>query len=143
MNQKVTAGDKLQKDNRRSFCKKASCAVVTIMASSGILANFSNNKFDFDIPKIQQSDNMPNTIKAKVISQTGTCGLGHALGDEIIFKEDGVEGKICIHALYSFLPKVFAMMYDANFPWLDNPDVSTSACPDAKNPVVFEISRNQ
>lgn len=143
MNRKVSNGDELQKDNRRTFCKKASCAAISIMASSGILANFSDSIFSFDIPIIQQVNDMPNTIKAKVISQTGTCGLGHAVGDEIIFKEDGVEGKICIHALYSFLPKVFAMMYDANFPWLDNPDVSTSACPDAKNPVVFEISRNQ
>lgn len=84
---------------------------------------------------------MANTVVAKVISQKGTCGLGHKPGDEIIFTEDGVKGKICIHALYSFLPKVFAMMYDSQFPWLEDPDVSTSACPDAYNPVVFEISR--
>ncbi|MGB9441251.1 MAG: hypothetical protein WCB15_25145 [Desulfobacterales bacterium] len=45
-------------------------------------------------------------------------------------------------ALYSFLPKVFAMRYGADFPWLKkNKDVSTHACPDAYNPVVFEIRR--
>jgi uncharacterized repeat protein (TIGR04076 family) len=49
---------------------------------------------------------------------------------------------ICMSALYSFMPKVFALHYGADFPWLkDNKDVSTHACPDANNPVVFEIRR--
>jgi len=86
---------------------------------------------------------MANIVRAKVISQKGSCGIGHKVGDEIVFTEDGVQGKICIHALYSFLPKVFAMMHDSQFPWLEDPDVSTSACPDAYNPVVFEISRKK
>ena len=33
------------------------------------------------------------------------------------------------------------MRYGANFPWLDDKDVTTHACPDAYNPVVFEIRR--
>jgi uncharacterized repeat protein (TIGR04076 family) len=33
------------------------------------------------------------------------------------------------------------MRYDAQFPWLEDPDVATHACPDAWNPVVFEIRR--
>jgi uncharacterized repeat protein (TIGR04076 family) len=39
------------------------------------------------------------------------------------------------------LPKIFAMRYGATFPWLKDPDVATHACPDAWNPVVFEIRR--
>ena len=31
------------------------------------------------------------------------------------------------------------MRYGAEFPWLDDPDVLTHACPDAWNPVIFEI----
>ena len=81
--------------------------------------------------------------QVKVISQKGSCDSGHKVGDIIKITQDGVKGKICIHALYSFLPKVFAMMFDAKFPWLSNPDVSTSACPDGYNPVIFEISRNK
>lgn len=38
------------------------------------------------------------------------------------FTELGAGGKICIHALYSMLPAVFAMMYEARFPWLEDPD---------------------
>ena len=42
----------------------------------------------------------------------------------------------------SFMPKVFALRYGADFPWLkENKDVSSHACPDANNPVVFEIRR--
>jgi len=80
-------------------------------------------------------------IEVKVQSVKGTCGLGHRVGDVIKITEQGVEGKICIHALYSMLPAVFAMMYEARFPWLTDPDRKTHACPDAANPVVFEIAR--
>jgi uncharacterized repeat protein (TIGR04076 family) len=87
---------------------------------------------------------MPKKIKqieAKVISVKGTCGQGHKVGDIVRFTEHGVDGKICIHALYSMLPAVFAMMFEARFPWLQDPDKKTHACPDAAFPVVFEISR--
>ena len=82
-------------------------------------------------------------IVAKVIKQAGKCAAGHKIGDEVSFDGLSVKGKVCIHALYSFLPKVFAMRYGAEFSWLDDPDVSTHACPDAKAPVVFEIRRKR
>jgi len=114
-----------------------------IMASSGVLASFYKGSAPSGDNILKNENIMANIVTAKVISQKGSCGLGHKVGDEIIFTEDGVEGKICIHALYSFLPKVFAMMFDSQFPWLDDPDISTSACPDAYNPVIFEISRKK
>ena len=80
-------------------------------------------------------------VIARVIQQEGHCVAGHCVGDEVVFDGDSVQGMICIHALYSFLPKVFAMRYGAEFPWLEDPDVATHACPDAANPVVFEIRR--
>ncbi len=80
-------------------------------------------------------------IVARVIQQAGHCAAGHRAGDEVVFDGRTVEGKVCIHALYSFLPKVFAMRYGAEFPWLDDPDAASHACPDARNPVVFEIRR--
>ena len=80
-------------------------------------------------------------IVVRVISQGGTCIAGHRVGDTVVFDGQTVEGKVCLHALYSFLPKVFAMRYGAQFSWLKDPDVSTHACPDAFNPVVFEIRR--
>lgn len=81
-------------------------------------------------------------VVAEVISRQGTCNFGHEVGDRVVFDGETIQGRICLHALYSFLPKVFAMRYGADFPWLkENKDVSTHACPDAYNPVIFEIHR--
>ena len=82
-----------------------------------------------------------HTVIARVIRQEGRCAAGHAVGDEVVFDGTSVRGNLCIHALYSILPKVFAMRYGARFPWLDDADVATHACPDAANPVVFEVRR--
>jgi len=80
-------------------------------------------------------------VKIKVVSQKGVCNLNHKCGDEIIVSENGVEGNICIHALYSILPKAFALMYGANFPWVKNGEKPMHVCPDGKNPVLFELER--
>jgi uncharacterized repeat protein (TIGR04076 family) len=79
-------------------------------------------------------------VQVKVIGVKGQCGY-HKVGDAVRLTQTGVEGKVCIHALYSMLPKAFAMMFNAQFPWAQNPDVLTHACPDAVNPVVFELVR--
>lgn len=80
-------------------------------------------------------------IRVKVLSQKGTCSFGHNEGDVVLFDGECVQGRICMSALFSFIPKVYAMRFGAKFPWLENPDVMTHACPDAANPVVFEILR--
>jgi uncharacterized repeat protein (TIGR04076 family) len=80
-------------------------------------------------------------VVAKVISQKGTCSFGHKVGDTVVFDGETVDGRVCFSALYSFIPKVFAMHHGVNFPWLDDKDVIHAACPDAYNPVVFEIRR--
>ena len=80
-------------------------------------------------------------IVARVIRQEGHCIAGHQVGDEVVFDGQTVQGRICISTLCSFLPKVFAMRYGAEFPWQEDPDVATHACPDGVNPVVFEIRR--
>jgi len=81
-------------------------------------------------------------VRAKVLSAKGTCEQKHEPGDVVRFTDRGVDGHICIHALYSMMPKVFAMMFNAEFPWAkDHPDTLTHPCPDAANPVVFELTR--
>jgi len=89
----------------------------------------------------EQGMNDGYKIIAKVISQQGHCAAGHQVGDEVVFDGLTIQGNICIHALYSMLPKVFAMRYNAQFPWAQDPDVATHACPDAYNPLIFEIRR--
>ena len=80
-------------------------------------------------------------VKIRVVSQKGICHLNHKPGDEIIMSENGIDGNICIHALYSLLPKAFAILYGANFPWLKDGENPTHACPDGTNPVIFEFER--
>ncbi|MBD3406078.1 MAG: TIGR04076 family protein [Candidatus Lokiarchaeota archaeon] len=83
----------------------------------------------------------PWSVKIRVIKQKGSCVVGHEVDDEIFITDSGVEGKICISLLYSVLPKVYAMMYNARFPWLQNQCKATHACPDAHNPLVVELTR--
>lgn len=49
--------------------------------------------------------------------------------------------KSAIHALYSILPKAFAIMHGAEFPWIKEGEKITHCCPDAKNPLVFELEK--
>lgn len=133
--------------NRRDFCKTASWTALGILSAntiSGIACKgktADSSRAGDPGSKESEMTNEILAVEAKVLSQKGSCALGHKVGDVVKFTEYGVEGQICIHALYSMLPAVFAMLFDAQFPWLDNPDVKTHACPDARNPVVFEISR--
>ena len=83
----------------------------------------------------------PWDILCRVVKQEGTCAAGHKVGDEVVFTEKGIKGDLCISALYSVLPKVYAMMYNANFPWLHDQCIASHACPDAHNPLTLELMR--
>ncbi len=130
---------------RRNFCKTASFAAAGVFVAArqgeplygemdGI---FSNRR---EIEEVEMAKKI-TSVMVKVKSQKGSCAIGHNVGDIVKITETGIDGKICIHALYSMLPAVFAMMFEARFPWLKDPDTKTHACPDAVNPVVFEITR--
>ncbi len=80
-------------------------------------------------------------VTIKVISQTGHCGRSHYVGEEWLI-EDKSPGGICLSALHSMLPHLNVLRNtDSGFPWSKDPDVCRVACPDAKNPVVFELRR--
>jgi uncharacterized repeat protein (TIGR04076 family) len=80
-------------------------------------------------------------VEVTVKSQKGTCAFGHKVGDKIVFDGKSIRGSICYSALLVLLPKVYAMRYGVEFPWSRSKDVIFNACPDAENPVVFEIRR--
>jgi uncharacterized repeat protein (TIGR04076 family) len=82
-----------------------------------------------------------SVVQVTVRSQKGKCAAGHKVGDKIVFDGKSVIGNICYSALLVLLPKVYAMRYGAEYPWAEDKDVICNACPDAKNPVVFEIRR--
>lgn len=80
-------------------------------------------------------------VEVTVKSQKGTCAFGHKVGDRIVFDGKSIKGDICYSALMVLLPKVYAMLYGAEFPWAEDKNVIYNACPDPENPVVFEIRR--
>lgn len=141
---------------RRQFIKAVPAAVIAAMACPYYAGRAGGEDLAVASPlstpspdslaaeTTAQEEKMEKKIKhieVKVASVKGICGI-HKVGDTARITEQGVEGKICIHALYSLLPAAFAMLYEARFPWLTvNPDKKTHACPDAANPVVFEITR--
>ncbi len=79
-------------------------------------------------------------VVARVISQKGRCGAGHAVGQEWVISGHTPEG-ICLSAFNALFPDVRVLMFGGSLPWSDDPDTATAACPDAANPVVFELKR--
>jgi uncharacterized repeat protein (TIGR04076 family) len=79
-------------------------------------------------------------VKAKVISQKGTCSAGHKVGEEFTI-DDVVPTGMCSWAFQTLFPIVSALKSGGSFPWEKDPDKTTVACPDAESPVVFELTR--
>ncbi len=85
-------------------------------------------------------------IIVKVISKEGNCSAGHEVGDEIVFDWDTqeIDGRICLHALYSVMPKIYALAHGADVAFAVNEEgdrVSMHACPDGDIPVILELKR--
>jgi len=78
-------------------------------------------------------------VVAKVISQKGRCDAGHKVGDEWVLTNKTPEG-ICMGAYHAMYSNAFMLLVGAAMPFGD-PDVATVACPDAANPLVFELRR--
>ena len=79
-------------------------------------------------------------VVARVISKEGTCAAGHEVGQEWVIGGKTPEG-ICLSAFNALYPAARTLMFGGSFPWSDDPDTATAACPDAANPVVFELRR--
>ena len=84
-------------------------------------------------------DAMPDVI-AKVVSQNGTCTAGHRVGDEFIIGQQ-TPPDLCSWAFYTLFPFAQVLQFGGSFPWEQDPNKTTVACPDQANPVVFELRR--
>ena len=92
----------------------------------------------------EESRSAPVRIVVTVRESNG-CRV-HQPGDQIVFEcvNDAcvnVQGTICLGALTSLVPKVYAFHNGAHFRWSEEDDAVLHACPDAKTPVVFEVRR--
>ena len=83
-------------------------------------------------------------VLVKTISQEGHCAADQRVRDEILFDWDTheIQGKIGLHALYSALPKVYALAHGGNVAFAEDDKrnrVARHACPDGYNPVIYEL----
>ena len=82
----------------------------------------------------------PQKVRVRVISQKGTCALEHKVGDQWVIDGKTPEG-ICLSAFDALYPNLRVLRFGGSFPWETDPDLCKVACPDAANPVVFELRR--
>ena len=80
-------------------------------------------------------------VIARVVSQEGTCTAGHKVGDEFIIGQQ-TPPNLCSWAFYSMFPFAEVLQFGGSFPWEGDINKTTVACPDAVNPVVFELRRS-
>jgi uncharacterized repeat protein (TIGR04076 family) len=80
-------------------------------------------------------------IIAKVISQKGKCEAGHKVGDEFIIDPLKTPAGMCPWAFYTVFPFAEPLQFGGAFPWEKDPAKAKVACPDANNPVIFELRR--
>jgi len=78
-------------------------------------------------------------VIAKVVSRKGTCET-HKVGDEFVIGEK-TPPNVCSWAFHSLFPAAQVLLYGGSFPWEQDPNKATIACPDAENAVVFELRR--
>jgi uncharacterized repeat protein (TIGR04076 family) len=83
-------------------------------------------------------------VRVRAVSQEGHCSAGQKVGDEVVFDWDTheIQGRICLHALYSMMPKVYALAHGADVAFAvaeDGSRVARHACPDGYNPVIYEL----
>ncbi len=86
----------------------------------------------------------PTRIRV-VVKEVNGCSV-HEPGDEVVFDcvnptQVKLSGMICMGALTSLMPKVYAFHNNARFHFAKEDDVVIHACPDPKTPVVFEVRR--
>ena len=81
-----------------------------------------------------------HNVTAKVISPEGECSAGCKVGDEFLIGQE-TPAKMCSWAFYALFPFATVLQFGGSFPWEEDKDKTTVACPDAGNPVVFELRR--
>jgi len=89
----------------------------------------------------------PEKVILKVVSVKGTCAAKHCEGQEFDLSQDfmlGMSGDprtICPSAFHAIFPSWRVLRHGGEFPWEEDKDKTTVACPDPINPVVMELRR--
>ena len=74
------------------------------------------------------------------VSQKGSCGAGHKVGDKWIVGGTTPSG-ICNEAYHMLYPNLRNYKFGGILPWTQDQDSTQVCCNDPINPVVFELKR--
>ena len=89
----------------------------------------------------------PEKVILKIVSVKGTCAAGHYVGQEFDLSKDfflGLSGDpraICPSAFHAIFPSWRVLRHGGGYPWEEDRDKTTVACPDPFNPVLMELRR--
>jgi len=89
----------------------------------------------------------PEKVILKIVSVKGTCAAGHYVGQEFDLSKDftlGASGNktaLCPSAFHAVFPSWRVLRHGGEFPWEEDKDMTTIACPDPFNPLVMELRR--
>jgi uncharacterized repeat protein (TIGR04076 family) len=89
----------------------------------------------------------PEKVILKVVSVKGTCAAGHYVSQEFDLSKDFLLGSsgdpraICPSAFHAIFPSWRVLRHGGEFPWEEDRDKTTIACPDPFNPVVMELRK--
>ncbi len=78
-------------------------------------------------------------VKVKVVFVKGICNAGHKVGQEWIVRRHTPRG-LCISAFHSIFHCLYFLARGGKLETVPGSGVLRSACPDAWNQVVFELS---
>jgi len=80
-----------------------------------------------------------NDVKVRVVFVKGICNAGHKVGQEWIVRRHTPTG-LCVSAFHSIFQSLYFLLRDGKLETVPGSGVIMSACPDAWNQVVFELS---
>jgi uncharacterized repeat protein (TIGR04076 family) len=79
------------------------------------------------------------TVREVLGSGDPPCGYGP--GDSWLVSDYQAPPGLCMWALAAMTPFLASLRFGGCMPWEDNKDRAVACCPDAANPVVFELTR--
>ena len=79
-------------------------------------------------------------VVIKLISNQHPCHSGHKIGDEWVF-EYMTPPNMCSLAYNTLYPVALALSTGGTFPWQEDTDVISIACPDGDVRNIFELRR--
>jgi uncharacterized repeat protein (TIGR04076 family) len=84
---------------------------------------------------------LENELEIEVVKRTGRCSVDHKVGETFRIRSYKTPEGLCLSAFHALWPVARTLLLGGKHPWDEDPDVSTVACPDPDNPVVFRIKR--